>query len=100
VRKSDRNATVLENPVSGSEAATRANGNAKHRAESSPELRIILESLRTMRNGDFSVRLPGSWIGLPGKIADTFNDIAAANQHIAQDLERIGQVVGKEGKTR
>jgi HAMP domain-containing protein/signal transduction histidine kinase/DNA-binding response OmpR family regulator len=53
-----------------------------------------------MRNGDFSVRLPGSWIGLPGKIADTFNDIAAANQHIAQDLERIGQVVGKEGKTR
>jgi HAMP domain-containing protein/CheY-like chemotaxis protein len=100
VRKSDRNATVLENPVSGSEAATRANGNAKHRTESSPELRIILESLRTMRNGDFSVRLPGSWIGLPGKIADTFNDIAAANQHIAQDLERIGQVVGKEGKTR
>jgi HAMP domain-containing protein/CheY-like chemotaxis protein/signal transduction histidine kinase len=63
-------------------------------------LRIILESLRTMRNGDFSVRLPGSWVGLPGKIADTFNDIAAANEHIAQDLERIGQVVGKEGKTR
>ncbi|MGA2810661.1 MAG: HAMP domain-containing protein [Candidatus Acidiferrum sp.] len=53
-----------------------------------------------MRNGDFSVRLPGSWVGLPGKIADTFNDIAAANEHIAQDLERIGQVVGKEGKTR
>jgi HAMP domain-containing protein/CheY-like chemotaxis protein len=53
-----------------------------------------------MRNGDFTVRLPGSWVGLPGKIADTFNDIAAANQHIAQDLERIGQVVGKEGKTR
>jgi HAMP domain-containing protein/CheY-like chemotaxis protein/signal transduction histidine kinase len=53
-----------------------------------------------MRNGDFTVRLPGSWIGLSGKIADTFNDIAAANQHIAQDLERIGQVVGKEGKTR
>jgi HAMP domain-containing protein/CheY-like chemotaxis protein/signal transduction histidine kinase len=53
-----------------------------------------------MRNGDFTVRLPESWTGLSGKIADTFNDIAAANQHIAQDLERIGQVVGKEGKTR
>src|SRR5580658_3009303 len=64
------------------------------------ELAVILSSLRTMRDGDFSVRLPGYWTGLPGKIADAFNDIAAANQHMAEDLKRIGQVVGKEGKTR
>jgi len=100
VKKSDRNAAVLDDPAAAQEVATSANGQSKSRSESAPELRIILESLRTMRNGDFSVRLPGSWTGLPGKIADTFNDIAAANQHIAQDLERIGQVVGKEGKTR
>jgi CheY-like chemotaxis protein/HAMP domain-containing protein len=53
-----------------------------------------------MRSGDFSVRLPGDWIGLEGKIADTFNDIVAANQHMAQELQRVGHVVGKEGKTR
>ncbi|MGA7513676.1 MAG: HAMP domain-containing protein [Candidatus Sulfotelmatobacter sp.] len=53
-----------------------------------------------MRDGEFSVRLPGSWTGLPGKIADTFNDIAAANQQIARELKRVGQVVGKEGRTR
>ena len=100
MKKSDRNAAVLDDPAAAQEVATSANGQSKSRSESAPELRIILESLRTMRNGDFSVRLPGSWTGLPGKIADTFNDIAAANQHIAQDLERIGQVVGKEGKTR
>src|SRR5450631_3809814 len=35
-----------------------------------------------------------------GKIADTFNEIAAANQRIAQQLERVGQEVGHEGKTR
>src|SRR5450631_544226 len=35
-----------------------------------------------------------------GKIADTFNEIAAANQRIAQQLERVGQEVGREGKTR
>jgi HAMP domain-containing protein/CheY-like chemotaxis protein/signal transduction histidine kinase len=64
------------------------------------ELAIILSSLMTMRDGDFSVRLPGYWTGLPGKIADAFNDIAAANQHMAQDLKRLGQVVGKEGRTR
>jgi HAMP domain-containing protein/CheY-like chemotaxis protein/signal transduction histidine kinase len=100
VKKSDRTAPVLEKPMAAAEAGVSTNGNSKTRPESSPELRIILESLRTMRNGDFSVRLPGTWVGLPGKIADTFNDIAAANQHIARDLERIGQVVGKEGKTR
>ena len=53
-----------------------------------------------MRVGDFSVRLPGDRTGLAGKIADTFNEIVAANQRMAQQLERVGQVVGREGKTR
>src|SRR5207248_10109445 len=39
-------------------------------------------------------------IGLPGKIADTFNDIVAANQQMEEELKRVGQVVGKEGRTR
>ena len=38
-------------------------------------LTAILQSLKTMKEGDFSVRLPVSWTGLPGKIADNFNDI-------------------------
>src|ERR1700740_2986285 len=61
---------------------------------------VILASLQTMRAGDFSVRLPGNWTGLAGKIADTFNDIVAANQQMAKELKRVGQVVGKEGRTR
>ena len=67
---------------------------------SSSELVEILASLQTMRDGDFSVRLPGSWTGLAGKIADTFNDIVSTNQQIAQELKRAGQVVGKQGRTR
>jgi HAMP domain-containing protein/CheY-like chemotaxis protein/signal transduction histidine kinase len=77
------------------------NGNSVHIAEPAPaDLRVILTGLQTMRDGDFSVRLPGSWTGLPGKIADTFNSIVAANQQMAQELKRVGQVVGKEGRTR
>ena len=64
------------------------------------DLSVILAGLQTMRNGDFSVRLPGSWTGIEGKIADTFNSIVAANQQMAQELKRVGQVVGKEGRTR
>ncbi|HEX2228382.1 MAG TPA: HAMP domain-containing protein, partial [Candidatus Binatia bacterium] len=52
-----------------------------------------------MRDGDFSARLPGDWTGLAGKLADTFNEIVAASQLMAQELKRVGQVVGKEGKT-
>ena len=66
----------------------------------SAELRILLAGLHAMSDGDFSVRLPGDWTGLEGKIADTFNEIVAANQTMARELKRVGQVVGKEGKTQ
>jgi HAMP domain-containing protein/signal transduction histidine kinase/DNA-binding response OmpR family regulator len=64
------------------------------------DLARILESLQTMRDGNFSVRLPVAWTGLKGKIADTFNDIIAANERMALELTRVGQAVGKEGRTR
>ena len=35
-----------------------------------------------------------------GKVADTFNEIVAANQRMAKQLERVGQGVGREGRTR
>ena len=71
------------------------NGHSVLAADStSADLSMILASLQTMRDGDFSVRLPGSWTGLGGKIADTFNSIVAANQQMAQELKRVGQVVG------
>src|SRR5580692_9921947 len=65
-----------------------------------PALEVILQTLQKVRDGDFSVRLPVVWTGINGKIADMFNDIVAANQHMAVELKRLGQAVGKEGKTR
>jgi HAMP domain-containing protein/CheY-like chemotaxis protein/signal transduction histidine kinase len=66
----------------------------------SQELREILRVLVAAREGDFSVRLPEHWTGLLGKIGDSVNDIVAANQKMAEQLERVGQLVGKEGRTR
>jgi hypothetical protein len=43
----------------------------------------LLHALQAMRVGDFSVRMAGDQDGMLGKIADTFNEIAAANQRIA-----------------
>ena len=69
-------------------------------ANSPVELQNLLQSLRAMRSGDFTVRMGVEQDGILGKIADTFNDIVAANERMAQQLERVGQVVGREGKTR
>jgi CheY-like chemotaxis protein/HAMP domain-containing protein len=77
----------------------RKNGDA-HLNGDSPELALILQSLLSVRNGDFSVRLPVVWTGLTGRIADTFNEIVGANQQMALELKRLGQTLGKEGKIR
>src|SRR5579863_1305723 len=57
---------------------------------SPPALETILTALQTVRDGDFSVRLPVVWTGLEGKIADTFNEIVAANEMMARELNRVG----------
>ena len=66
----------------------------------SPVLTEILTALQAMRSGDFSARISGDRIGIEGKIADTFNEIITANQRMAKQLERVGEVVGREGKTK
>jgi HAMP domain-containing protein/CheY-like chemotaxis protein/signal transduction histidine kinase len=64
------------------------------------EAHELLIALQAMRTGDFSVRLRSDQIGIAGKIADTFNEIVAANERMADQLELAGQVVGREGRTR
>ncbi len=81
-------------------ADPKGNGHPTPLEMSQAELGIILASLQTMRDGDFSIRLPAAWTGIGGKIADTFNEIVIANQRIANELQRVGHVVGKEGRTK
>jgi HAMP domain-containing protein/CheY-like chemotaxis protein/signal transduction histidine kinase len=64
------------------------------------DLRKLLRALQAVRDGDFSVRLASDQTGLAGKVADTFNEIVSSNQRLARELERAGQIVGKDGKTR
>ena len=58
----------------------------------------LLRTLVAVKKGDFSVRMPIDQTGLAGKICDELNDIIELNQKMAAELERIGTVVGKEGK--
>jgi two-component sensor histidine kinase/PAS domain-containing protein len=61
--------------------------------------RDLLHVLQAMREGDFSVRMAGGHDGLAGQIADAVNVLAAANQRIAQQVERLGDEIGRDGRT-
>ncbi|MFN6472849.1 MAG: HAMP domain-containing protein [Nostoc sp. SerVER01] len=62
------------------------------------DLNQLLRTLTAVKQGDFSTRMPIDHTGVAGKIADTLNDIIDQNQRMATELQRIGNVVGKEGK--
>ncbi|WP_342378451.1 HAMP domain-containing protein [Myxococcus stipitatus] len=60
--------------------------------------RQLLRVLTAVRKGDFSVRMPVDKVGNAGKVADSLNEIIELNERMAHEFERIGSVVGKEGR--
>src|SRR5262244_1348807 len=58
----------------------------------------LLTALKSLTKGDFSIRLPMSWTGMAGKVADAFNDMVETNERLASELDRLSRVVGTEGK--
>jgi len=83
-----------------SAARTRAPQARAAAEDAALDLRSLLRALQAVRDGDFSVRLASDQTGLVGKVADTFNEIVTANARLAHELERAGQIVGKDGNTR
>jgi hypothetical protein len=79
---------------------SRLNGAGAQEGATASELIELLHGLEAMRVGDFSARMSRGGPGLLGKIADVFNEIGATNQRMARELDRLGQVVGREGRTR
>jgi len=60
--------------------------------------KLLLKVLTDFKRGDFSARMPDDLTGTGGKIADTLNEVIEISSRVEQELQRIGRVVGKEGK--
>src|SRR5260221_14399952 len=58
----------------------------------------LLSALRAFRRGDFSVRLPRSYRGVKGEIAEAFNDVVELNDRMTREFERLGETVGRQGQ--
>ena len=59
---------------------------------------ILLDVLARVKQGDFSARMPLTWTGVAGKVADGLNDVIIANEALELELARVSRVVGKQGQ--
>ncbi len=65
-----------------------------------PFSRLLLDAMGELRAGNFDVRLPNDLLGLEGRIAGVFNDLAILNQQRAMEIARVCRMVGKEGRLK
>jgi signal transduction histidine kinase/HAMP domain-containing protein/DNA-binding response OmpR family regulator len=80
---------------------SRANGEGAPAAEKlDGETSAILAGLVALKRGNSNVRLPEEWPGQSGRIAEAFNEVVELNVRMARELERLNQVVGREGKLK
>jgi HAMP domain-containing protein/signal transduction histidine kinase/CheY-like chemotaxis protein len=69
-----------------------------HTPREALDRRQLVAALRSLRRGDFTVRLSEESDGLDGEIATLFNEVVSLNQEMTREFERLSEVVGKEGK--
>jgi len=65
---------------------------------SESQLQPLLDALQAVKVGDFSVRLPESKNGVLSQIYKAFNEVVNLNQHEAEEIVRVGRLVGREGR--
>jgi signal transduction histidine kinase/HAMP domain-containing protein len=62
------------------------------------QLDDLLAALRAVRGGDFSARLNTRRGGQLAEIATEFNELAATNQRMSNELVRVGRIIGRDGR--
>jgi len=62
--------------------------------------RQLLAAMVAFRDGNFAVRLPADLVGIPGKIADVFNDVVSVSERRSTEVSRVCRAVGKEGRLK
>src|SRR3954452_7993108 len=60
--------------------------------------KALLIALKTLKKGDFSVRLPIDDTVVGAAIAEAFNDLADLLENDTRETARIATLVGKEGR--
>ena len=62
------------------------------------EVEQLVEVLKSVKQGDFTVRFECEKDGVLSRAGELLNDIIGLNEHMSSELVRVGKVVGQEGK--
>ncbi len=62
------------------------------------QLRSLLGTVKAVRSGDFSVRMPLAEEGIVSEIGEVLNDIIELNENMANEFLRVRNTVGLEGR--
>jgi len=76
------------------------NGGGARNGSAGPDhvKRQLLSVLRAVTRGDFTAKLPTTWDGIDGDIAEAFNELVGWNGRVLKEIERISTVVGYDGR--
>ena len=69
------------------------------RSEFGVSRRELVNALRRLRRGDFTVRLPEDGDEYDSEIAALFNEVVGLNQQIGEEFERLSKVVGRKARS-
>ncbi len=88
----------------------RARGNGRvHKPQEPPlwtedspdtQTRQIIAAMEAFRDGNFSVRLPTQWTNNNARLAAAFNQAIAQQQRMSEEVARLTESVGKQGRLR
>ncbi|HEV8271111.1 MAG TPA: HAMP domain-containing protein [Chitinophagaceae bacterium] len=77
----------------GSKQHKNGNNSSIDEIDSYELLRLLLE----VKEGNFSVRMPGDKLGISGKICDTLNGIIQLNEALVEELTKARNTIGLKG---
>ncbi|HEX8909384.1 MAG TPA: HAMP domain-containing protein, partial [Anaeromyxobacteraceae bacterium] len=97
-----------ERPIDGNSGRSRGKPRGKSRRSptewdllsrsSQEELERLVDVLDSVKRGDFTARLSYQKDGILSRAGELLNDILGLNEHTANELTRVGKVVGQEGR--
>src|SRR5688572_26295319 len=70
---------------------------ARPASDETAVLNELADALRRVRRGDLKVRLPRR-AGVPGEVADAFNDVVALQERQNLEIRKISRIVGRDGR--
>jgi CheY-like chemotaxis protein/signal transduction histidine kinase/HAMP domain-containing protein len=62
------------------------------------ELRLLLDALRSAKDGEVGLRLTPQNGGVMGDVAQAFNQLAERREALTDELKRVSKVIRREGK--